>query len=99
MISCKEVIRKIASDEVADAPFLQRLVVRLHLLMCRYCRRYAKQLRTIGALTRKAWCLGDEDRGEVDRLKKNILEGFIRRGSKATDSEETHDIPRDGDNT
>ena len=38
---------------MGEAPWTTRLSVRLHLMMCRHCRRYAAQLREIGAVARK----------------------------------------------
>ncbi len=82
MITCKEVARRIASGEVADAPFLQRFGMRIHLLMCRYCRRYSKQMQTIGACGRKAWALESDDQVRLDRLKKTIVRDLPTRSPK-----------------
>ena len=82
MITCKEIARRIASDEVADAPLWQRLGMRIHLLMCRYCRRYSRQMQTIGAFSRKACALEGEDQARLDRLKKTILQDSPTRTPK-----------------
>ena len=82
MITCKEVARRISSGEIADAPLLQRFGMRIHLLMCRYCRRYSRQMQTIGAFSRKAWSLADEDQERLDRLKKTILQNSPKRAPK-----------------
>lgn len=55
MLSCKELTRMIAADELAEAGFWQRLKARLHLLMCRHCRRYQAQIRALGRATREMW--------------------------------------------
>lgn len=51
MLSCREVTDK-ASDYLDDAlPLGQRMALRMHLAMCRHCRRYLRQLRaTVAAL-------------------------------------------------
>ncbi len=76
MLSCREVARLIASGELAAAGWRRRLVVRFHLAMCRYCRRYAAQLRAIAAATRKLLEGGEADPKRLDRLEGRILEGF-----------------------
>ena len=74
MPNCKEVARLIASDELADAVWSDRALVRLHLLMCRHCRGYAAQLRAIGAAARERWDLGAADRVAFEQLQSSILE-------------------------
>ncbi len=74
MPNCKEVARLIASDELADAVWANRALVRLHLLMCRHCRGYAAQLRAIGAAARERWDLGAADRPAFEQLQSSILE-------------------------
>ena len=73
MPNCKEVVRLIASDELADAVWLDRALVRLHLLMCRDCRGYEAQLRAIGAAAREGWDSGVADRASFEKLQSSIL--------------------------
>ncbi len=73
MPNCKEVARLIASDELADAVWLNRALVRLHLLMCRDCRGYEAQLRAIGAAARDRWDSGVADRASFEKLQSSIL--------------------------
>ena len=61
----------IASDQLAGAGWGTRLTVRLHLLMCRHCRRYAAQLAAIGTAARS---LLQQDPGPPQELEKAILE-------------------------
>ncbi len=74
MISCKDVTFKIASDEFREAGWRERLVVRFHLFMCRHCRRYAAQLRAIGAATRELCGPPAQDPSTLERLERQILE-------------------------
>ncbi len=74
MLNCKEVVRLIASDELADAVWSRRALVRLHLLMCRHCRGYAVQLKAIGAAARERWDLSVADRAAFEQLQNSILE-------------------------
>ena len=74
MLSCKEVTRKIASDELVEAGWRERLAVRFHLLRCRHCRRYMAQLRAIGAAARNLWGPRSEDLPTLERLEREILD-------------------------
>ena len=74
MPNCKEVSRLIASDELADAGWLNRALVRLHLLKCRDCGAYAAQLRAIGAAARDRWDSGVVDTASFEKLERSILE-------------------------
>lgn len=51
MLASEQVSRSIAKDELGLAGWCHRLAIRLHLLVCRHCRRYARQIEVIGAET------------------------------------------------
>jgi len=53
MPSCREVARIAESDELESAGLLLRLGVRMHLLACRHCRHYVRQLAGIGEALRR----------------------------------------------
>lgn len=44
MLTCKEVTHLISESLDRDLPLRQRMAMRLHLLMCKFCLRYKKQL-------------------------------------------------------
>ncbi len=72
MLTCREVTKVIATDELSEAGIGRRLAVRLHLLRCRHCRRYAAQIRAIGEAARGL--LGQTtDSGSLKDLKARIL--------------------------
>lgn len=52
MHSCREVARAVSSDELSELPLGRRLLMRWHLLMCRDCMRYSKQIEAIGRAVR-----------------------------------------------
>lgn len=64
MLRCSEVARLCASDDIGGARWKTRTAVRVHLLMCRHCRRYVRELRRIGAAVR---ALSRDDDNEVER--------------------------------
>ncbi len=74
MLCCQEVARQIASDEFTEANVWQRLWVRLHLLMCRHCRRYAVQLHSIGETARSLWGPQTGDPSTLERLERELIE-------------------------
>lgn len=74
MPRCKEVSRSIAADELSTAGWSQRLSTKLHLLMCRHCRRYARQLRVIGEAARQVFSDTSPDSAARERLRSSILD-------------------------
>jgi hypothetical protein len=44
MFNCKEVTRMVSESLDRKLPLHQRIGIRMHLLMCRFCSRYRKQL-------------------------------------------------------
>lgn len=44
MIRCKEVATLLSTDQVASQSVWRRIAVRVHLMMCRHCRRFARQV-------------------------------------------------------
>ncbi len=73
MPNCQEIARLIASEELADAGWLYRALVRLHLLRCRDCGAYAAQLQAIGAAARDRRDSGAPDRKALEKLESSIL--------------------------
>jgi hypothetical protein len=76
MPNCKEVTTAVASDDIARRPWRERLMVRLHLMMCRHCRRYAAQLAAIGDAARR---LFRREPPPSDSLERSILESLRKR--------------------
>ncbi len=74
MLNCKEVARSLASEEQTDDGRRPSLAIRLHLLWCRQCRRYASQLALLGRASKKAMQHGPEDLELKERLQKALLE-------------------------
>lgn len=73
MPTCREVTRMIASGGLAEASARQRLGVRLHAMLCRHCRRYARQMRAIGMAARKVLARPSGEHESVERLRKALL--------------------------
>lgn len=81
VFSCKQTTGKISESMDRQLPLSQRMGIRFHLMMCKLCTRYQKQLLFIretlrydadsrgGSATSSR--LSDEGRR---RIKKNLLE-------------------------
>ena len=77
MLSCKEVARLIASDELVDLGWLERILVRFHLVRCHHCWRYAAQLRAISTAALERGGFGPADLQALERLERSILERCV----------------------
>ncbi len=91
MLSCKEVWRLIASEELADLGWLERILVRLHLVRCHHCRRYAAQLRAISTAALERRGFGPADLHALKRLERSILERCIDASDMNTQDEHGRD--------
>jgi hypothetical protein len=52
MMTCKEVSTLVSMDQVDEAGLARRMGVWLHLMMCRHCRRFRRQLLRLGRIAR-----------------------------------------------
>ncbi len=69
MLNCRDVARSLASGGRRRS-----LAIRLHLLWCRHCRRYASQLALLGRATKKTMQHGPEELELKKSLQKTLLE-------------------------
>lgn len=53
MLSCKDVTRLISESMDHSLPLAKRAGVRFHLLICRFCARYERQLLLIREIMRR----------------------------------------------
>lgn len=72
MLRCNELARMLASDQFRDAGWIRRLSVRMHLAMCRHCRRYARQLDLLGAEARRSCTATDADETALRRIEQAL---------------------------
>ena len=77
MFNCKDVSQLVSESMDRALPFYQRVLVRMHLLMCKYCTRCREQFEAIRAACRYKELHGkelDASRGlsndGKERLKK-----------------------------
>ena len=53
--SCDDVARAVASGSYDEGPGWDRVRLRLHMMVCYFCRRYAAQIRWIDRAARELW--------------------------------------------
>lgn len=70
--SCREVSRLVGQDALRESSAWTRSKARLHFLICRHCRRFARELRLLAAAARSAARLDP-------RLRAALDERLIRR--------------------
>ena len=61
MFNCKDVTRMVSDSMDRNLPFFQRMGIRIHLMMCKLCSRYRRQLYLIRK-TVQLYTLHGEDR-------------------------------------
>ncbi len=76
---CDEMARLVASDELAESGWLNKAMLRLHLLICVFCREYTGQMRRIGDAVRAA--AGSRDDGSIEALERGILEQIFSQSA------------------
>ncbi len=78
MFNCKDISRLVSESMDRRLSWRQRLGIRFHLLMCRYCFRYQKQILLLRRLLRQQAehpqdsSLPALDEAGKDRLRKII---------------------------
>ena len=88
MLSCKEVSRKVSESMDRQLPARQRMLMNLHLMMCKYCRRFKDQLLIMHrALNSEDLPPGDADAcphlsGQACERMKQALKDELAKGNK-----------------
>jgi hypothetical protein len=72
MISCKNVAALIMSDQLQAQSWWKRLEVRLHLAMCRFCSRLARQIEQLRSVARRTTDQEEADSSFEDRLIRRL---------------------------
>ncbi len=52
MFNCQDVSQKLSQSMDASLPLRHRLAIRIHLMMCRYCARFRRQLVMLRKMSR-----------------------------------------------
>lgn len=73
MLRCDEVTRLHATDAIRTAGWRTRLSARIHLLMCRSCRRYVRELAAIGDAVRGLLNDAPDDAESSEALLRRVF--------------------------
>ena len=73
MLSCKEATRLVSEGLDRELPFWRRLGLRLHVVMCRGCSRYTRQITALNSLITDHY--GDAPPAEVS---EHVSEDAVR---------------------
>lgn len=85
MLNCREATKLLSESLEQPLPLLRRLGLKMHLLMCRFCSRFEKQIKFMRDITRRyekqnqeedspspdSPCLSQDAR---ERIKKSLRE-------------------------
>jgi hypothetical protein len=80
MRSCKDTARILSDSRDEPLPFMTRMGLRMHLMMCRFCRRYDHQLNVLDAVV-EGYASSAEDLHSAhlspevrDRIKESLTD-------------------------
>lgn len=79
MLTCREVTERSNQYIDGELDFWSAMEVRVHLLACRYCRRFMKQMRAVASLVRETGYTLPED-----KVDPKLLDAFRKRRNDAT---------------
>jgi len=74
MLKCKDLSKLVASDGIEEFGFMQRMEIKFHLFMCRHCRNYVAQIRSIGQGARDLAAEAAPDPAHLHKLEKDICD-------------------------
>ncbi len=79
MFRCKDVSQKVSLSMDVALPMHHRLAIRFHLLMCRYCARFRRQLMMLRTASRQP----DSDPPPTDPTAATLSDATRKRIKKA----------------
>ncbi len=68
MLRCRDIVKHADAYLSGEMPFWTRLGFRVHLLFCRYCRRYVRELRLTLEVSRRMAVAGPAEDARIDAL-------------------------------
>ncbi|MFC5695599.1 zf-HC2 domain-containing protein [Pseudomonas sp. GCM10022186] len=71
MLSCKELVARSSGLLDGELSFRERMAMRRHLMLCRNCRRFIKQMKLTQAVVR---LLPESQEGELDDLAAHLAQ-------------------------
>lgn len=76
MLNCKETSHLISQSLDRELGFKERLALKMHLLMCKYCKRFSQQLSSLNVMIKQRTTHVENDSNIVmsTNLKKKIAD-------------------------
>ncbi|MBD2839356.1 zf-HC2 domain-containing protein [Pseudomonas sp. JM0905a] len=71
MLTCKELVARSSDLLDGELSFRERMAMRRHLMLCRNCRRFIKQMKLTQAVVR---FMTDSQGAEVDDLAAHLAQ-------------------------
>lgn len=84
MRPCKEIVEFLSSQSESsrNLPWAKRVEVRMHLLMCKHCSRYATHLKMMReGFGRLFTNITAVNKSEIDELEDKVLEKIKKKGT------------------
>ena len=89
MLSCKEATRLVSEGLDRELPFWRRMGLRLHVVMCRGCSRYTRQITALDRLVCEHY--GEDEPVEtsehVSHDTVQDIKSSLRQAAPATDDQ------------
>ena len=76
MPPCHDVALRLARDDSDTLPFYKKIMMRLHLSMCKACGPFERQLSTLSKAFRTKWG-NSVDPVSLEELKKKLKKEFV----------------------
>jgi hypothetical protein len=80
MMKCKDISQLIASGDSENMGVMKRLELRLHLLMCRHCQSYSRQIKALGVGARRLVGAQEPTSEELLHLENAICDRICKHG-------------------
>ena len=78
MLSCKQASQFISASLDRPLTLSERIVLRLHLIICKYCKRFSQQLQTMRvAMTTLAQSIENDNSIEMPVALKNSITKLV----------------------
>jgi len=78
MLKCSEVSRLVAAGESEALGFMKRLEMKFHLFMCKHCRNYVAQIRSIGQGARDLAAENETDPAKLQQMEQKICDHLCK---------------------
>lgn len=85
MFNCRQIARLVSASMDRKLPPSRRIGVRIHLLMCRHCARYSKQLHLMRRLIRSRASDAKYSSITMDEQAKERLRQLINKKNQTKD--------------